>query len=50
MGAALGKEREGMKKLVCLMVLVIAVSTIALGGCKKKEAKPGAPPPPAEKK
>lgn len=39
-----------MKKVVCLMVLVIAVSTLALGGCKKKESKPAAPPAPAEKK
>ena len=31
-----------MKKVVCLMVLVIAVSSLALGGCKKKESKPGA--------
>ncbi len=34
-----GKEREGMKKIVCVMVLVLAVSSLALGGCKKKENK-----------
>jgi hypothetical protein len=38
-----------MKKIVCVMVLVLAVSSLALGGCKKKESKPAIPAVPAAK-